>query len=88
MIIDADVHISPFPETGRIQVEELIRRMDRAGVERALTWLQPHYFRDVDLGNRYIVEFARYLALLDGEVPDMEKGLVLGGNIANLCGLV
>jgi uncharacterized protein len=56
MIIDADVHISPFTEPGRIQVEELLLRMERAGVDRALAWLQPHYFRDMDLGNRYIFE--------------------------------
>ena len=59
MIIDADVHISPFIEPGRIQAEELIDRMDRAGVERAVTWLQPHYFRDVDQGNRYIYESSK-----------------------------
>lgn len=56
MIIDADVHISPFEEGNRIQVDELIRRMDSSGVEKALTWLQPHYFRDVELGNRYIFQ--------------------------------
>jgi len=59
MIIDADVHISPFQEAGRIQVEELIRRMDYAHVEKAVVWLQPHYFRDVELGNRYVFESMR-----------------------------
>ena len=56
MIIDADVHISPFQEPGRIQVEELVRRMERSGVDKALTWLQPHYFKDVDQGNRYVYQ--------------------------------
>jgi actin-related protein len=35
MIIDADCHISPF-EDG-IQVDALISRMDRAGVNKAIT---------------------------------------------------
>ncbi len=59
MIIDADVHLSPLREGNRITVEELLRRMDRSGVERALTWLQPTYFRDVEGGNRYVYECAR-----------------------------
>jgi len=56
MIIDGDVHISPFRETGRITVDELITRMDYSGVDKSLTWLQPHYFRDVEQGNQYIYE--------------------------------
>jgi hypothetical protein len=56
MVIDADVHISPFQEGNRITAEELLRRMDRAGVDKALAWLQPHYFREVELGNRYIYD--------------------------------
>lgn len=59
MIVDADVHISPFREDGRISVEELISIIERAGVDKALTWLHPHYFRDVDVGNRYIYEATR-----------------------------
>ena len=39
MIIDADCHITPHPEG--ITTEELLRRMDRAGVDKALTWLRP-----------------------------------------------
>ena len=57
MIIDADCHISPFAEG--IQVDALISRMDRAGVDKAIAWLQPVYFRDVDQGNAYINEAAR-----------------------------
>jgi uncharacterized protein len=56
MIIDADVHISPFREADRISAEDLIQRMAQAGVDKSLTWLQPHYFRDVDVGNRYVYE--------------------------------
>lgn len=55
MIIDADVHLSPTPERGiSIKVDELLRRMDRAGVEKALAWLQPPYMRHIDDANAYI----------------------------------
>jgi predicted TIM-barrel fold metal-dependent hydrolase len=57
MIVDADCHISPFPEG--IPYDDLLRRMDKAGVDQALTWLQPPYFRDVDQGNAYVHEAAR-----------------------------
>lgn len=57
MIIDADVHISPTPEGGNsITVDELLRRMDRYGVEKAVTWLQPPYLRHLDEANRYVAE--------------------------------
>jgi predicted TIM-barrel fold metal-dependent hydrolase len=59
MMIDADVHISPFDEYGSITIEELLRRMDRSNVEKALTWLQPPYFRDVSDGNRYVYQATR-----------------------------
>ena len=40
MIIDADCHISPTFEGGNsITIDELLRRMDNAGVDKALTWL-------------------------------------------------
>jgi len=51
VIVDADVHISP---TDGIPVEELLRRMDRAGVSMALTWLQPPYLREIDESNAYV----------------------------------
>jgi predicted TIM-barrel fold metal-dependent hydrolase len=59
-ILDADCHISPTPESGNsIGYEELLRRMDKAGVEKALTWLQPPYLRsNIELSNRYIHEAA------------------------------
>lgn len=60
MIIDADAHISPFNASPYdICVDELLRRMDRARVDRALTWLRPPYHRDVSAGNRYVSRAAR-----------------------------
>jgi predicted TIM-barrel fold metal-dependent hydrolase len=57
MIIDADVHLSPTLERGiSIKVDELLRRMDRAGVEKALAWLQPPYMRHIDDANAYIYQ--------------------------------
>ena len=55
MIIDADVHISPKPTGGNsITIDELLRRMDRAGVEKALTWIQPPYWRFTQESNLYV----------------------------------
>ncbi|KPK48544.1 MAG: amidohydrolase [Planctomycetes bacterium SM23_25] len=55
MIIDADCHVSPTPEGGvSITIDELLCRMDAAGVDRAVTWLQPPYRRDLDEANAYI----------------------------------
>ena len=59
MIIDADVHISPTAELGSISIDELLRRMDRAGVDKAVTWLQPPYRRDIDDGNAYVFSASR-----------------------------
>jgi hypothetical protein len=60
MIIDADVHISPTPEGGNsIGIDELLRRMDRAGVDKALTWLQPPYMRETNKGNAYVYQATR-----------------------------
>ena len=57
MIIDADCHIWPTPEGGNsIGFEELLRRMDKAGVDKAVAWLQPPYLRDVTPGNAYVHE--------------------------------
>jgi predicted TIM-barrel fold metal-dependent hydrolase len=57
MIIDADVHISPTFEGGNsIGIDELLRRMDRVGVDKALTWLQPPYRREIDEANAYVYE--------------------------------
>lgn len=60
MIIDADCHVSPTFEGGNsITVDELLRRMDKAGVEKALTWLQPPYRREVAEANAYIYQATR-----------------------------
>jgi hypothetical protein len=37
-------------------MEELVRRLDRAGVDRALTWLRPPYRREIDESNAYVYE--------------------------------
>ena len=57
MIIDADTHISPTGEDAMaITHDELVRRMDRAGVNRALTWLRPPYMREIAESNAYVYE--------------------------------
>ena len=57
MIIDADVHISPTKESGNsIGIEELLKRMDKAHVDKALAWLQPPYMREISNSNRYVYE--------------------------------
>ncbi len=60
MVIDADCHISPTPEGGvSIDIDELLRRMDRSGVAKALTWLQPPYRREIDEANAYVYQAAK-----------------------------
>ena len=55
MIIDADTHISPTGEDAMaITYDELLRRMDRAGVAKALTWLRPPYMREIAESNAYV----------------------------------
>jgi predicted TIM-barrel fold metal-dependent hydrolase len=57
MIIDADTHISPTGEDDRaITIDKLLRRMDRAGVDRALTWLRPPYMREIATSNAYVYQ--------------------------------
>ena len=58
MIVDADVHLSRTEPLG-MDGEELLRTMDRAGVERALIWLQPPYMRHIGEANRAVYEAAR-----------------------------
>jgi predicted TIM-barrel fold metal-dependent hydrolase len=60
MIIDADTHISPTPEGGNsIGYEELLRRMDRSGVDKALAWLHPPYRRELAESNAHVHEAAQ-----------------------------
>jgi predicted TIM-barrel fold metal-dependent hydrolase len=55
MIIDADTHISPTGEDARaITIDDLLRRMDRAEVAKALTWLRPPYVREIGESNAYV----------------------------------
>lgn len=57
MIIDADTHISPTGEDAMaLTIDELIRSMDRAGVDKALTWLRPPYLREIDESNAYVYQ--------------------------------
>jgi len=60
MIVDADTHISPTREgTVSMSKDDLLRQMDYAGVERALTWLQPPYMREIAPANRYVYDAVR-----------------------------
>jgi len=59
MIVDADCHISPIREGVNITVDELLRRMDRAGVDKALVWLAPPYKREIDESNAYVCQSVR-----------------------------
>lgn len=60
MIIDADVHISSTHEDGyAITTDELLREMDRAGVDQAITWLRPPYMREIAESNRYVADAMR-----------------------------
>ncbi|MDL2318143.1 amidohydrolase [Eubacteriales bacterium OttesenSCG-928-A19] len=58
MIYDADAHITLTEANGNT-VDALLRQMDAAGIDRALVWQQPPYFRDVEAANRYVYESAR-----------------------------
>ena len=42
-----------------ITYDELLRRMDRAGVAKALTWLRPPYMREIAQSNAYVYEATR-----------------------------
>ena len=56
MIIDADVHISPYKKNDRIQVEGLIKLMNYNNVNKAVTWLQPTHNREIANSNQYIYD--------------------------------
>lgn len=60
MIIDADVHISSMSKVGKgISTEELLKRMEKAGVDKAVVWLQPPYTRALENLNEYVYETMR-----------------------------
>lgn len=55
MIIDADTHISPFKDDHfDISLDELLRRLDYAGIDKAIVWLRPPYMREIAEANRYV----------------------------------
>ena len=54
MVIDADVHISPYPQDGGITPDEVIAAMDRACVDKAICWLQPPYMRGIEEATQYV----------------------------------
>ncbi|QPC83724.1 amidohydrolase family protein [Phototrophicus methaneseepsis] len=57
MIIDADTHISPFSDDALdIPIDELLRRLDRAKVDKAIVWQRPPYMREVAEANRYVYQ--------------------------------
>jgi predicted TIM-barrel fold metal-dependent hydrolase len=61
MIIDADTHISPTGEDAMaITYGALLRRMDHAGVDKALTWLRPPYMREIAESNAYVYEATQH----------------------------
>lgn len=57
MIIDADCHISSSKHDGiAITVDELLARMERSQVDKALVWLKPVYNKDIEPENRAVYE--------------------------------
>jgi predicted TIM-barrel fold metal-dependent hydrolase len=59
MIVDADCHISSLKEGVNITADELLKRMDRTGVDKALVWLTPPYRREIDESNAYVSRAVR-----------------------------
>jgi uncharacterized protein len=56
MVIDADCHVSSRQMGAGIGVDELLRRLDAAGVEKAVTWPMVSYTREMASDNRAIYE--------------------------------
>ena len=55
MIIDADTHIAPTG--GAFTLEQHLARMERAGIDKTLTWLKPDYVgEEIEGYNRYVYE--------------------------------
>jgi uncharacterized protein len=60
MIIDADCHISSHKFDGlAMTASELLERMDRAGVDKALVWLKPPYNKDIAPENEAVSQAMR-----------------------------
>lgn len=46
MIFDADTHLAPQKEgNNSVNAEEMLRRMDKAGVDKVLSWVYPPYIK-------------------------------------------
>lgn len=57
LIVDADCHISSSRFDSLAMVaEDLIEKMDRSGVDKALIWLKPPYTKDIAPENKAIQE--------------------------------
>lgn len=60
MIIDADCHISSQKWDGlAITAGELVARMDRAQVDKALIWLKPTYDKNIEPENKAVYQANR-----------------------------
>jgi predicted TIM-barrel fold metal-dependent hydrolase len=58
MIIDADTHIAPTG--GEFSLERHLMRMERAGVDKTLTWLKPDYRgEEIEGHNAYVYQATR-----------------------------
>jgi predicted TIM-barrel fold metal-dependent hydrolase len=70
MIIDADTHIAPKPEGSlSITADKLVARMDRAGVDKCLTWVHPPYIKT------RLDEYVEYVYQATQTYPDRICGL-------------
>ncbi|UCC64615.1 MAG: amidohydrolase family protein [Anaerolineae bacterium] len=58
MIIDADTHISPTG--GEFTLEAHLLRMEKAGIDRTVTWLKPDYDgQEIEGHNAYVYQATR-----------------------------
>lgn len=66
-VIDADCHISSRSVASEIGVDELLRRMDAAGIDRAICWPMVSYVREMASDNAAI--YAGWKAHPDRIIP-------------------
>ncbi|MHB9032445.1 MAG: amidohydrolase family protein [Anaerolineae bacterium] len=59
MYIDADCHISAKPSGFEIDINELLKRLDSVGVDRAVCWPMLSYTREVAADNKAIFRGAQ-----------------------------
>lgn len=59
MYIDADCHISAKPTGFEIGIDELLKRLDTVGVDRAICWPMLSYTREVAADNKAIYRGAQ-----------------------------